>query len=191
MKLSVFGERYCHRVAGACPTPPEASMLRGVAGEVLEMAAAYGSDGCTFLCTGDRVNALASFTYGLGWLDAGCALGLIRSAGSERLHPGSISDPIPEALAEHLHEKTARYERMLAEAISAVEVGPDRASPLFGAAETFVAEASRGHLFGNLHLRDGEYATALALFSYGYGWLDAGVRAGLLRITGRRGLFTV
>lgn len=191
MRLSTFGEVYGSRVEAARPIPPEASVLGRIAGEVLEMAAAYRSDGCTFIRTGDRVNALASFTYGLGWLDAGCVLGLVRTAGGERLHPAAIADPIPEALADRLHEKTTRYERMLSEAITAVEAGPDRASLLSEAAEMVVAEARRGHLDGSLHLRNQEYAAALALFSYGYGWLDAGVRAGLLRVTGRRDLFTV
>ncbi|RXE55212.1 hypothetical protein ABH15_13145 [Methanoculleus taiwanensis] len=94
-------------------------------------------------------------------------------------------------MADRLHEKTTRYERMLSEAITAVETGPDRASLLSEAAEMVVAEARRGHLDGSLHLRNQEYAAALSLFSYGYGWLDAGVRAGLLRVTGRRDLFTV
>ncbi|WP_243670629.1 DUF357 domain-containing protein, partial [Methanoculleus chikugoensis] len=41
------------------------------------MAIAYHSDGFAFLRAGDRVNALAAFAYGLGWLDAGSHLGLL------------------------------------------------------------------------------------------------------------------
>ncbi|MDD3934263.1 MAG: DUF357 domain-containing protein, partial [Methanoculleus sp.] len=57
----------------------EGTLLRRVADEVFEMAAAYQSDGTAFLRTGDRVNALAGFAYGLGWLDAGSRLGLLES----------------------------------------------------------------------------------------------------------------
>ena len=36
---------------------------------------------------------------------------------------------------------------------------------------------------GDRYLRDGTYEDALACFSYGHGWLDAGVTAGLFTIT--------
>jgi hypothetical protein len=35
------------------------------------------------------------------------------------------------------------------------------------------------------------FEDALACFSYGHGWLDAAIRAGLIRITGNREIFAV
>ncbi len=37
----------------------------------------------------------------------------------------------------------------------------------------------------------GSHEDALASFSYGHGWLDAGVTAGFFRIVAQRDLFTV
>ena len=39
--------------------------------EILEMATAYRDDGDHFVSEGDLVNALAAYSYGYGWLDAG------------------------------------------------------------------------------------------------------------------------
>ncbi len=44
--------------------------------EALEMAESYLEDGRRFLEDGDDVNALAAFSYGHGWLDAGARFGL-------------------------------------------------------------------------------------------------------------------
>ncbi len=190
MTLAAFGVRYGRAVLAASAVPPEESPLHRAACDILEMAAAYRADGCTFFSGGDHVNALASFAYGLGWLDAGLALGLVRCDGEVPAADG-IAAEIPAALAGHLREKTHRYERMLGEAAVSVEGGPDGSSPLHRAAEDCIAAAEHALADGRAYLRDDDYPAALARFSYGYGWLDAGVRAGLLRITGRRDLFTV
>ena len=41
------------------------------AAEIMEMATAYRDDGDHFADEGDLVNALAAYSYGYGWLDAG------------------------------------------------------------------------------------------------------------------------
>ncbi|WP_292492259.1 DUF357 domain-containing protein [Methanoculleus sp. 10] len=168
---------------------PEGTLLYRAAGEVLEMAAAYHSDGMTFLRAGDLVNALAGFAYGLGWLDAGSRLGLLEPSIAHP--PGAAGACIPAALAARLDEKTHRYQRMLEIALSAVETGPDEASPLSRGAEELRSTARSWYTDGRGRLDAGDLAGALARFSYGYAWLDAGIRAGLFRITGERGLFTV
>ncbi len=157
---------------------PEGTLLYRAAGEVLEMAAAYHSDGMTFLRTGE-----------LGWLDAGSRLGLLEPSIAHP--PGAAGACIPAALAARLDEKTHRYQRMLEIALSAVETGPDEASPLSRGAEELRSTARSWYTDGRGRLDAGDLAGALARFSYGYAWLDAGIRAGLFRITGERGLFTV
>ncbi len=45
--------------------------------EVLAMARSYLTDGRYFLDENDPVRALAAFSYGHGWLDAGARLGVV------------------------------------------------------------------------------------------------------------------
>jgi hypothetical protein len=170
---------------------PAGTFLYRVAGEVREMASAYCSDGTTLLDDGDPVNALASFAYGLGWLDSGCALGLLIPDLSASHPPGAVDASIPDACISRLHEKTHRYRRMLHEALPSVEVGPDGGSPMYAGARAFLDVAGTLYADGVVCLNAGDLAASLCRLSYGYAWLDAGIRAGLLRILDRRDLFTV
>jgi hypothetical protein len=52
------------------------SHMYEVAKDYYTMAEAYYKDGIYFLENGDPVNALASFSYGHAWLDAGAKLGV-------------------------------------------------------------------------------------------------------------------
>lgn len=54
----------------------EGTHLDEAARECEEMARSYLTDGRHFRAEGDLVNALASFAYGHGWLDAGVRIGL-------------------------------------------------------------------------------------------------------------------
>lgn len=162
------------------------SLLGRVAEEILEMAWAYQRDGEFFLCSDDPVNALASWSYGYGWLDAGGALGLLLV----RDHFPGFDGTISHSWKEKLEEKTSRYQRMLSVASSSVDDAPDPSSPLFVACSVFRERLYRWQMNGDDYLVEGLCAPALASFSYGYGWLDAGVRSGLFRIRGDRHLFT-
>jgi hypothetical protein len=89
-----------------------------------------------------------------------------------------------------LHEKTDRYERMLADALSAATVAVPPETPL-GAAAAECEEMARSYLNDGRHFRDeDDLVNALASFSYGYGWLDAGVRMGLFVVPDESHLFT-
>lgn len=189
MNLDGYGALYGEALSLARIAVPDGTSLSRAAGEVFEMAAAYHSDGFAFLRAGDRVNALAAFAYGLGWLDAGSRLGLL--APSLAHPPESVDAGIPALQAAHLDEKTHRYRRMLDAALGAVEAAADEASPLHAAAGEFYSAARGWYAQGAAYLDAGDLSAALARFSYGYAWLDAGIRAGLFRITGERGLFTV
>ncbi|MCT8336670.1 DUF357 domain-containing protein [Methanoculleus sp. Afa-1] len=189
MNLDEYGALYGEALSLARIAVPDGTSLSRAAGEVIEMAAAYHSDGFAFLRAGDRVNALAAFAYGLGWLDAGSRLGLL--APSLAHPPETVDAGIPESQAAHLDEKTHRYRRMLDAALAGVEAAADEASSLQAAAGEFYSAARGWYAQGAACLDAGDRAAALARFSYGYAWLDAGIRAGLFRITGERGLFTV
>ncbi len=189
MNLDDYGTLFSEALARTRIAVPGGTLLHRAAEEVLEMAAAYEGDGRVFLRSDDPVNALAGFAYGLGWLDAGSRLGLLAPLTAHP--PGGIDDCIPGDKSAHLHEKTHRYQRMLRLALTMVEPAPDESSPMHAGSEDFHATARSWYMEGLEHLETGDLAGSLARLSYGYAWLDAGIRAGLLRVTGERELFTV
>ncbi len=75
-------------------------------------------------------------------------------------------------------EKTDRYERLLERALDTVE-DADRSDP-----DTVeVLEMAESYLEDGRHfLEEDDVANALASFSYGHGWLDAGARMGLYEV---------
>ena len=189
MKVHDYGESLERILRDTSLSPPQGTALHEVARQAHEMADAYLVDGKAFLSSGDLMNALAAFTYASGWLDASSTLGLF----TERTTLG-----IPEFTGEsasldgdRLREKRERYGKMLSGALEALECSPDPGSPLFGPATLILERAGELRKEGDLLAREGRAADALARYSHGHGWLDAGVRAGLFRILHSRELFTV
>jgi len=89
-----------------------------------------------------------------------------------------------------LIEKTDRYEQMLADALAEAEQTPPDETPL-GEAAADCREMAESYLEDGRHFRENDDpVNALASFSYGYGWLDAGVRMGLFSIPDETELFT-
>ena len=89
-----------------------------------------------------------------------------------------------------LHEKTDRYEGMLADALAAAEVAVPSTTPL-GEAAAEILEMALSYLEDGRHFREhDDPVNALAAFSYGYGWLDAGVRLGVFEVPDDTDLFT-
>jgi len=89
-----------------------------------------------------------------------------------------------------LIEKTDRYEQMLADALDVAEETPPAETPLAEAA-TDCRVMAASYLEDGRHFREhDDPVNALASFSYGYGWLDAGVRMGLFSIPEDTELFT-
>lgn len=90
-----------------------------------------------------------------------------------------------------LPEKTDRYERMLADALAVAEETPPPETQL-GNAAADCRSMAESYLRDGRHFRDeDDLVNALASFSYGYGWLDAGVRMGLFSIPEDTDLFTM
>ncbi|MDD1686485.1 DUF357 domain-containing protein [Methanoregula sp.] len=173
-------------------TAPDDSPYGRCGRAMIRMASAYESDGKTFLAGGDPVNALAAFQYGLGWLHCGEASGLLTCRGE---HPGcpfnEASEPVPASHSAKLDEKTRRYARLLDTALASVTPAPDPgASPYtFAVQVQFIAMIYLRQ--GTMLAASGKREDALACFSYGHGWLDAGVQAGLFIIHANREIFTV
>ncbi|WP_247729331.1 DUF357 domain-containing protein [Halovivax limisalsi] len=90
-----------------------------------------------------------------------------------------------------LAEKTDRYEGLLAEALEAATTAPPADTPMADAADE-CREMAASYLEDGRHFRDdGDLVNALASFSYGHAWLDAGARIGLFEVPTEGHLFTV
>lgn len=75
---------YEAQLAEAIELVDQSALTEGHAGrDCLEMAEAYLDDGRHFLDRNDLPNALASFSYGHGWLDAGVRLEVLEVADAE------------------------------------------------------------------------------------------------------------
>ena len=170
---------------------PQDTPFNKIAAYVLEMARAYESDGTLFSETGDYVNALACYFYGFGWLHFGLSSGLLIGTGAAVCPFAGPAELLPERYRAHLEEKSLRYARLLDTARSSVECAPDPAtrSHDFAVRVLSVAEIYSRH--GAQLLKSCTYEEALSCFSYGHGWLDAGVSAGIFRITSCRDIFCV
>ncbi len=89
-----------------------------------------------------------------------------------------------------LAEKTDRYERLLADALAAADPVAPPDTPL-GEATAELTEMAESYLEDGRHFRaENDPVNALAAFSYGHAWLDAGARIGLLSVPESE-LFTV
>jgi hypothetical protein len=94
-------------------------------------------------------------------------------------------------MAADLEEKTDRYERLLTEALEAADIAPQEGTPLYEAALEY-EEMARSYLEDGRHFREeDDLVNALASFSYGHGWLDAGARMGIFEVPTEGHLFTV
>ncbi|HII97976.1 MAG TPA: DUF357 domain-containing protein [Methanoregula sp.] len=171
--------------------PPETA-LWACAKDQLAMARAYESDGTTFAGRGDMVNALAGFFYAFGWLHFGCAYGTLIT--DMPIPPCPFIRPcrrLPGAVSGKLTEKSSRYERLLTTASASVTCAPDPSTPAYLLAARTLQVAYASACQGRWFLEMKREEDALAHFSYGHGWLDAGVRAGLFTIHAHREIFTV
>jgi|SRR5208337_373446 len=173
-------------------TAPDNTLLGQTAASVLIMVSAYESDGRTFFAGGDPVNALAAYWYGFGWLHGGIAMGLlITGTGTAGCPFTSVIEAIPEFHRGKLDEKTARYLRLLDTAISSVSRAPHPSTPAYRFAAQVLCIAGAYRERGWQRMEGGHKEDALACYSYGHGWLDAGVQAGLFAVLANRDIFTV
>lgn len=84
-KTTRYGEMLADALAEADVCVPEGTPLYEMARECEEMAVSYLKDGQHFRQAGDPVNALASYSYGYGWLDCGVRMGLFAIPEDTRL----------------------------------------------------------------------------------------------------------
>jgi hypothetical protein len=190
MNLQLLKNELEARLEGATCIPVRHTALSRCTDEILGMVSAYHQDGVMFLRKEDFPNALASFAYAFGWFDAGSCLGLIsaRSCGLPLTGPETGRRDTRDS---RFIEKTGRYRRLLEAACSELVPAPEEGSCLYDTCERILMIARIFLDQGSCHERSGDLPSALAAYSYGFGWLDAGVRTGLFRINSQRELFTI
>ncbi len=75
-----------------------------------------------------------------------------------------------------IEAKVARYEMMLRTALDRAEIVEDQKF------SKDVMMMARSYYADGVHFqKTGDFVNALVCFSYGHGWLDAGVRAGTIK----------
>ncbi len=89
-----------------------------------------------------------------------------------------------------LSEKVERYESLLHRALLAFEIAPQENSHLRKVAEDFSNMAGSYYKDGKYFIEQGDTVNALACFSYGHAWLDAGVKLGVFKVSDEA-LFTI
>ena len=171
--------------------PPPGCVLFSCAREIFVMVDAYYHDGMIFLSHGDLPNALASFSYALGWMDAGICMGLLSSPAGSGLPLTAGGFPSQKNNHDRLPEKTARYRVLLFRACMSLNPAPEADTCTHSFSERILVIAGVFYAQGIVWEDSGDQDAALAAYSYGFGWLDAGVRSGLFRITGNREIFTI
>ncbi|MDD1746091.1 MAG: DUF357 domain-containing protein [Candidatus Methanoperedens sp.] len=89
-----------------------------------------------------------------------------------------------------LDEKVKRYENLLSRALLAFEVAQQDMTHLRKVADDFSTMAQAYYDDGKFFLEQGDKVNALACFSYGHAWLDAGVKLGVFKVSDES-LFTI
>jgi hypothetical protein len=78
-----------------------------------------------------------------------------------------------------LNEKVNKYEDMLKRALQKIKYSPMPDSYLYAAAKDYYIMAEAYYKDGKYFLNNGDPVNALAAFSYGHAWLDAGIKLGV------------
>jgi hypothetical protein len=124
-------------------------------------------------------------------MDAGICMGLLSSPAGSGLPLTAGGFPSQKNNYDRLPEKTARYRGLLSRACMSLNPAPEADTCTHSFSERILVIAGVFYAQGILWEDSGDQDAALAAYSYGFGWLDAGVRSGLFRITGNREIFTI
>ena len=81
-----------------------------------------------------------------------------------------------------LYEKTQRYEKLLRAALEKAVPSSIEGSHMIAVAKDFKTMADSYHKDGLFFMEQNDYVNALASFSYGHAWLDAGAKLGVFNV---------
>lgn len=92
---------------------------------------------------------------------------------------------------EDLESRVERYIKLEKEALEKVKISASEDSYLHGSARDFLSMAEN-YFNDALHFREkGDLLNCFAALNYSYGWIDAGVRIGILDGSGDHRMFTL
>ena len=95
---------------------------------------------------------------------------------------GSNTGANGRTMADRLRQKTDEYEAYLATALAETRITPEQPAERKESAGGCM-EMATAYLEDGRHFREeGDLPNALAAFAYGHGWLDAGIRIGVLSV---------
>ena len=89
------------------------------------------------------------------------------------------------------HARLNKYINITETALSSISIGSDGSSHLHRSATDVVGMVKAYLSDAKQFLEKGEYVDAFACVNYAHGWLDAGARIGLFKVTKNRELFTI
>lgn len=84
-------------------------------------------------------------------------------------------------MQDKLIKKTYKYKKMLQDALVSIEITPRKDSYFMKISDDFLRMAQSYYQDGVYFLNKENYEDALASFSYGHAWLDAGMRLGIFK----------
>jgi len=186
----MWREELTHRLETTKIFPPTGTLYFTLAEELLSMASSYLTDGDYFTTKGNTVDAIAAFSYALGWLDISSCLGLVtfqRESNQWLFLPIEV----PERENSRLRKKTVRYREMLGSALVSIVPAPERGTCMEFASQKIILACTVLQRFGDRFGSLGMLENALGSYSNAHAWLDAGIRTGLFRVTGNHALFAV
>ncbi len=85
------------------------------------------------------------------------------------------------SVLEEVKERAERYSALTEKALEIVEISAEKNSKERVVAEDFLDMARNYLSDGRYYAEKGDWVTALASFSYAHAWIDAGVRARILK----------
>jgi len=84
-------------------------------------------------------------------------------------------------LLEELKLRVHKYEKLTEQALQEVQIIAEKGTKDYERAEQFIQMARDYFSDAKYYAEKGDNITALASFSYAHAWLDAGVKAGILK----------
>jgi len=84
-------------------------------------------------------------------------------------------------VVEELQLRVERYENLTKEALEQVQIIAKKGTKEYELAEKFIKIAQDYYSDAKFYKSKGDNITALAAFSYAHAWLDAGIKAGVLK----------
>jgi hypothetical protein len=92
-------------------------------------------------------------------------------------------------ISEELRARAEKYVKLEEEALTKISIAVPQDSSLYNIAEDFLRMAKDYYSDAKSFMGKNDYVDCISAINYSYGWLDAGVRLGILSGSGDHRLF--